>query len=1505
MAAREIATLAVDSGPYKFLDYFLEQDQSTYAGRERDVREIVARATTGRSLVVYGRSGLGKTSLLLAGVFPVLRKRGFTPVYVRTLESPVDDLRQALVQLLDSSPRDLDEKPEIADLVRRLGSSGPVLLVLDQFEEFFIRFSESPADRQIFISTLEDLTKDPELSVRVIFSLREDYLANLGEFRSGFPFLFRNEHRLMPLTAFGARRAIVQPLIAHGISYDAGLVSRLVDLLAEEEFDPVLLQIVCTEVYRQAMQRTDEELHLREDDFRCIAGLETVFERYLDKALRGVPRERHLVVRAVLDSLITLDRTKRAVTEDHFRDAEFSTEPQEVEDVLGFLKVTRLVREEQRGHKVWYELAHDRVVGPALEWINQDRDFFNYREARNLIVNAARSPWRDNPKLLLTKGQLEDVVGPFEPRLSLDAEQTEMVVQSAIYSGSDQITVWKDRFERICGGVTDRAIREFIEGKSKTGRIGALIAIRRLHEAGRSWAGRCFTIALEDDDADVRFTAGNTLCAIGGQEEGSRLRRALRSSDPTKRQRARELAAQIYQEPGIRMSLGMFDRRRAARAHHRRQQRAHRELIDARSRAGALEGLLGGVAWTATVWVVLATIGFWVVLEIEVSWLFFVGSSAGFALAVALIAGAFLGWRLSARSGIFAARNTKTTWYRLIVGSFAYHAILFPLAFWIAVVLADELVLTQEVVEKGRAAYLGAVATYCIVLPVVLTLAVVRCVALAAHLARPAITSCRSAAKVWGWSALASLGLGLLIPIAIHASLFLGTRSVFDSGGVPGLFIGAYFFVWFLFPLLSFLVFVSCASLARSESRVQIESSEYTTAASISGRRSRSVLFCLLGLGLFVSWFVFFYGVGAVPIKPARPLPEPGSVDVVSARLGPGIPGVVYLRLKPPTRWPVLMEVRSSADLELYIDRREVGSNRVFVDRPVTAAFYEQSEEDWLTTLQAQIELSTRQIPYLTKDEPFDRGKSRHYRIPFSRAPESSWNAKAAGQVTPLDPDQLPAILIRQYHRQPDLSLVDRRGSILVSRGEASCEAVPSVPSVPAVSGTSPPTETQWLARVDADGSWECNLEFRTVREPENPQSASTADALMVLERLEPGNVRWFPRLITGSENTDLWTQTPPPSSEFQKSQQDTPRLWWRWEAPTTGKVSFAVYALLSGTLEIADENGLIVGRARVRDQFGSVSGSVEQGSPYLVSLSSSRSGTPDVVGLAWSYSQDPEDLLTEDLSSAAGQGEAPMPSSSSEVVTVDSLENPPPLGDDLTGTLLFDTREAPRVSGTVFDTPSLWWEYESAVLGRVEFSTEGSEFDTVLAVLDENGSTIQRDDDGGPNQSSRLNFVVAPGTRYRIGVAGYGTQMGRGVLLWSFEPLSSIVGTQPATNNQETHSLALYIDDEYDFGSTLGAGLEPDEPFHAGQDSTSSVWWSWTPIRSMLVEIELLSDQNMGAVIAVYEGVDPSERRTVAASGPGNPTTRVLFEAEMGHVYRIAVASMTEGYFALRLRER
>jgi hypothetical protein len=188
--------------PFKELNYYEQRDRDRFAGREGDIQRLVARIETGRVVILYGRSGLGKTSLLLAGIFPQLEIDGFHPVYIRTLENPLCDVAEAIINDCDLP---IDRHRDLKSLLAKAGVERPLVLVLDQFEEFFLRFTDRKRERAGFVREITRILTDPGNTTRLVFSLREDYLAALDEFQAKLPDIFTHSYRLAPLSAFGAR----------------------------------------------------------------------------------------------------------------------------------------------------------------------------------------------------------------------------------------------------------------------------------------------------------------------------------------------------------------------------------------------------------------------------------------------------------------------------------------------------------------------------------------------------------------------------------------------------------------------------------------------------------------------------------------------------------------------------------------------------------------------------------------------------------------------------------------------------------------------------------------------------------------------------------------------------------------------------------------------------------------------------------------------------------------------------------------------------------------------------------------------------------------------------------------------------------------------------------------------------------------------------------------------------------------------------------------------------
>src|SRR5262249_43686527 len=127
------------------------------------------------------------------------------------------------------------------------------------------------------------------------------------------PEFFLTVYRLGQLTAFGARQAIVRPLIEKGIQYEPKLVSQILEIISAEDFDSLLLQLIFTAVAFEA-NRQGRPRELLTEDLKSVGGLDGILGRYLDGATKGIPENLRVLTRTLLDALITSENTKRAVT---------------------------------------------------------------------------------------------------------------------------------------------------------------------------------------------------------------------------------------------------------------------------------------------------------------------------------------------------------------------------------------------------------------------------------------------------------------------------------------------------------------------------------------------------------------------------------------------------------------------------------------------------------------------------------------------------------------------------------------------------------------------------------------------------------------------------------------------------------------------------------------------------------------------------------------------------------------------------------------------------------------------------------------------------------------------------------------------------------------------------------------------------------------------------------------------------------------------------------------
>ena len=372
--------------PYKGLASFDDEpvDALLFFGREREREIIVANLLASRLTVLYGPTGVGKSSLLKAGVAQRLRTFADSSVAIFSSwgEDPTEQIDDAIAS-----------------------SDGDTHLILDQIEEYFL-YHEPDGP---FAQRLPELVTEPGLRVNVLLGIREDSLAKLDLFKSRIPTLFANYLRLDHLDRGAGRAAVVGPLerlneLEPGeepYRAEPELVEAVLDQVAAGRIEyglsgrgvvpgrdePVRVEAPFLQLVMERLWDVEQESGsrtLRRATLSGLGGAETIVRRHLERALEALdPGQRELAAE-VFEHLVTPSGTK--IAHDVADLARYANaEEREVGDVLGLLAAERIVRPvDSGGSNGRYEIFHDVLADGVLTWKA------GYEADRELDVERAR-----------------------------------------------------------------------------------------------------------------------------------------------------------------------------------------------------------------------------------------------------------------------------------------------------------------------------------------------------------------------------------------------------------------------------------------------------------------------------------------------------------------------------------------------------------------------------------------------------------------------------------------------------------------------------------------------------------------------------------------------------------------------------------------------------------------------------------------------------------------------------------------------------------------------------------------------------------------------------------------------------------------------------------------------------------------------------------------------------------------------------------------------------------
>jgi hypothetical protein len=412
-----MSVLQSDSGavnpenPWPGLASFREADRELFFGRERETEELFRFVLRERLTILFGLSGLGKTSLLQAGLFPRLREENVLPVLIRLEHSEgsppcTEQIQAAISRAAAAAGAEMPAlRPgeTIWEYFHRQGNdfwsarNRPLVpcLVFDQFEEIFTLGSGKAATAEL-VETLTSLSEGhppPAVKARLdanpaeardfsfgrhsyklLLSLREDFLPDLESLRDRIRSIGNNRLRVRRMNGENALRVVSLPgrdLI------DAGVAEQVVRFVAGEdlerqsaplarlEIEPALLSIVCRELNNKRRSRGEARITAGLLEGSRTEILTDLYERSLadlGPEVRSFIEERLLTVsgfrdNVALENALATPGVTRA----------------EIDRLTG----RRLLRIEDRGNGQRLELTHDVLTGV----VRQSRDTRRQREA--------------------------------------------------------------------------------------------------------------------------------------------------------------------------------------------------------------------------------------------------------------------------------------------------------------------------------------------------------------------------------------------------------------------------------------------------------------------------------------------------------------------------------------------------------------------------------------------------------------------------------------------------------------------------------------------------------------------------------------------------------------------------------------------------------------------------------------------------------------------------------------------------------------------------------------------------------------------------------------------------------------------------------------------------------------------------------------------------------------------------------------------------------------------
>lgn len=439
---------SVNANPWKGLNFYVEGE--VLYGRNSEIESLSQYIINNTQTVVYGKSGIGKSSILNAGVFPIARQQGLLPVGIRLDHNSsvpyIKQIQNAIIQ----SGADIHEIVPVIDEDREtlweymhrnifFGSNGmriQLLLVLDQFEEIFT-LQQDERKKRAFFEDLADLINDvtplyivnadkkqethdaldaqevvdnlDELDIElnldevkidsssrylqkvdyhIVFTLREDFLSYLERYTVYIPVMKSNRYGLLPINEEQAADIIMKPREGL-ISMD---VARIIIQKVTGKYDFMLDGIPEIDVDAAVLSLYLSRLYAKKGEDTDIITSELVYQ-FSDDIIKDFYEESvadipSVAIEEIEDQLLTYDGRRNNVSRN-----DLVREGVSDEIIRTLVEDRKLLRQFSYQEDIRVEFMHDILCPVVNARIEQ-------REAARLQAEESAKAERERQELL-------------------------------------------------------------------------------------------------------------------------------------------------------------------------------------------------------------------------------------------------------------------------------------------------------------------------------------------------------------------------------------------------------------------------------------------------------------------------------------------------------------------------------------------------------------------------------------------------------------------------------------------------------------------------------------------------------------------------------------------------------------------------------------------------------------------------------------------------------------------------------------------------------------------------------------------------------------------------------------------------------------------------------------------------------------------------------------------------------------------------------------------------